>query len=272
MRYIITRLDYNTVKAEVDGYYPLKGTFEGFFKDLRSYLNRPAFVKRVSYDNHVICMEKLDPEFGFVYTDEYVLDGLLENDARFVEHLNSFMIEYESRKDQLVFDVMNKIERRNIHMKSLRTATSIYKNYCQSGEVEKIDDLEIRDMVIELFKNGDSRVYTSVSCTMEGDIVLRPQFEFNNPSIKRLKVATGVSGVATGALALSSLAFSNPITAFVGVATGIGCYYSYQKKKELNNEEAKKVLAKLSEIYGEMYSDEEKIVEEHKLLKNKTGN
>lgn len=268
MKYIITRIDYDHVKAEVQGYYPLKGTFEGFFKDLRSYVNRPAFVKSLEYKNHTINMEKLDPEYGFIYTDSYVLDGLLENDARFMEYLEAFLADYESKKESLAANVENVIKGRNFRMEVLRTATRIYINYCEKGEIGTIDNPEIAKNVVQMFKRNDPRVYTNFSYTMEGDIVVRPQFEFKTSNVRRMKVATGVSGVATGVLALTSLALSNPVTALTGVATGIGCYCANKKKNELNDAEAKKVLTELGKIYEEMYPSVDEDKEDvHKLTK-----
>lgn len=268
MRYIITRIDYDHVKAEVDGYYPLKGTFEGFFKDLRSYINRYAFVRNVEYKNHIISMEKLDPKFDFLYTDEYVLDGLLENDARFMEYMESFLVEYREVEETLKNNVENKMAVKSRRAKVLNIAIHLYEKYCADSEIEVIEDKDIAREVVQLFKNCSPLVYTGISCTMEGDTYTFPRYKFKTEEIKRLKVATGVSGVATAGLALSALAFSNPITAIAGVATGVGCYCANKKKKEANEEEAKRTLRELAEIYGKLYPDVNADKgEEHKLLK-----
>lgn len=256
MKYIITRLDYNTVKAQVEGYYPLKGTYENFFKELIEYMNRSGFVKTVTYNNHSIKMEKLDPEFGFLYTDEYVLDGLLENDARFTEYLSFFLSKYEGKKKDLESAVEERIAKRNLHIEVIGKAKKIYRKYCETGEIEQIDDPEIARRVISMFKNQDSRVYTSISYTMEGDITLGNEVNFNETNIKALKVATGVSGIATGALGIATLAISSPVTFAIGIVTGVGCYCANRKQKELTKEKAKEVLNELADIYSNMYPEE----------------
>lgn len=268
MKYIITRIDYNHVKAEVEGYYPLKGSFEGFFKDLRSYMNRYGFVKSVEYKNHTIYMEKLDPEFGFLYTDEYVLDGLLENDARFMEYMNVFLSKYDELKETLKDNVESKIAVRKNRQKVLNIAIHLYEKYCSDSEIEVIEDKASAREVVKLFKNCNPLVYTGVSCTMEGDTYTYPRYKFKTEEIRRLQVATGVSGVATAGLAFSALALSNPVTAIAGLITGVGCYYANQKRKNVNEEEAKRTMEKLASIYGKMYPDvDENKQEEHKLLK-----
>ena len=268
MKYIITRIDYNHIKAEVDGYYPLRGTFEGFFKDLRSYINRYAFVRNVEYKNHTIFMEKLDSEFGFLYTDEYVLDGLLENDARFMEYMESFLAGYKEVEETLKDNVASKMAMKNKRAKALNIAVHLYEKYCADSEIEVIEDKEIARDVVQLFRNENPLVYTGVSCSMEGDTYTYPRYKFATEEIKRLRVAVGVSGVATAGLAISALAFSNPITAIAGVATGVGCYCANKKKKDANNEEAKRTMAELAQIYGKMYPDVDSDKDSgHKLIK-----
>lgn len=66
-------------------------------------------------------------------------------------------------------------------------------------------------------------------------------------------MATGVSGIATAALAVTTLVLPNPLTLFSGMATGIGCYCAHTKKKKLNEEEAKKILLELAQKYEELY-------------------
>lgn len=255
MRYIVTRIDYNHVKAEVEGYYPVQGTFEDFFKELNGYVNRVCFVNDVQYKNHTIYIEKLDSEYGFLYTDEYVLDGLLESDTRFMEYMTSFLDRYEELKDRLRENVGNEMTTRNRKSKALNIARHLYDIYCSESEIEVIEDKSLARDVVNLFKNGNPLIYTETSCTMEGDTFTYPRYKFKTSEIKRLQVATGVSGVATGVLAISSLALSNPLTAVAGVATGIGCYCANKKKKDVNEEEAKKTLVELAEIYGKLYPE-----------------
>lgn len=255
MKYIITRIDYNHVKAEVEGYYPLKGSYDDFFNELKGYLHRPNYVKSVSYNNHTITIEKLEPGFGFLYKDTYVLDGLLESDARFIEGLNSFLNEYEERKDTLNNNALNAREEMAESSRVLNKATHLYIKYCEDSEIEVIEDKELARKVIDLFKAGDSRIYTGLTCTLEGDTYTYPKYKFDTPRIQRLKLATGASGVATGVLAATSLLISNPIPLIAGVATGVGCYCANKKKKEVNDEEAKKTLRELAEIYGKLYPE-----------------
>lgn len=255
MKYIITRIDYDHVKAEVEGYYPLKGTFEGFFKDLRSYINRYGFVRDVKYKKHTIYMEKLDPEFGFLYTDEYVLDGVLENDARFMECMNAFLSEYDTMKEILKDNVECKMDARKKRQQVLNIATHLYEKYCSDSEIEVIEDKAIAREVVKLFKNCNPFVYTGITCTMEGDTYTYPRYKFKTEEIKRLQVATGVSAVATAGLAITTLALSNPVTAIAGVAMGVGCYCANKKRKSVNEEEAKKIMGELAEIYGKLYPD-----------------
>lgn len=257
MKFIITRIDYNSVKAEVEGYYPLKGTYERFFDELNGYIKNPGYVKSLEYKDHTIYIEKYDQTYGYLFTDSYVLDGLLESDARFMEYLNKLLAEYESIKDNLRQAIEEKIENRNFNMEASKEAIQIYKAYCETGELRPISSEKLVRRVIELFSANAYHIYTNISTTMEGDIILKPQVSFNTPKLKKLKIATGVSGVATAALTIATLIFPNPITAFSGLATGIGCYCTNERKKESNNEMARKTLTELAETYKKLYPEVE---------------
>lgn len=268
MEYIVTRKDYNHVRATVEGYYPVEGTFEAFFKELTEYINRPNFVKKVTYSNHKIIIEKLDKLYAFLYTDEYVLDGLLESDARFIELMNTFLSKYEAKKEELSASVDKYIEKRHIKDEALRTAARIYKEYCNTGNTPSIEKEELIPHVINAFEAANGLIYTDVSYTMEGDLITKPSVSHHTKVINRLKVATGVSGVATASLVATSIFLESPILIIAGLATGIGCYCTNSKRKEKNEEEAKHKIAELAKIYRELYPDVAANKDgEHKLTK-----
>lgn len=255
MKYVVTRTDFSHVKAEVEGYYPVKGSFEDFFNELNSYIGRKCFVNDVKYKNHSIFIEKLDPDYGYLYTDEYVLDGLLESDARFMEQLASFLAKFDRLKDRRQGEVAEKMEKRATDMKVVNTASKIYTKYCAEGEIELIDDYDIARRVVKMFENENPLVYTGLTCTMEGDPYTFPRYKFSTPLINRLKVATGVSAAATGALAVSFFTVGSPVSVAAAIATGACCYISNQKRKKENDEEAKRKVHELADIYGKMYPE-----------------
>lgn len=272
MEYIITRIDYNHVKAEVEGYYPLKGTYEGFFKDLRSYINRYAFVKNLTYKNHAIHMEKRDPFYGYFYTDSYVLDGLLENDARFMEYLNAFLAEYETIKEKRRNEIEEEKQQKKFYTIALRTAKQTFKRYCETGELEKISDPKVATQVIKLFKDQNVMVYTDIYESLDGYVSTRAQIDFETPEIRKMNVATGVGVIATTALFVTSLVTMNAAILLTSAATGFASHRVNKKKRELNEEEAKKILAKLAYIYETLYGEEiNQVAEvEPKLVKERT--
>lgn len=87
MEYVVRRKDYDYVQASVEGYFPVYGKFSDFFEELKEYLNRDGYVNNLEFKDHTLFIEKYDSTYGFLYTDSYVLDGLLESDARFMDGL-----------------------------------------------------------------------------------------------------------------------------------------------------------------------------------------
>lgn len=253
MEFVIRRKDYDYVQAKAEGYVPVYGKFSDFFGELEGYIDRYGYVNNLEYRNHTLFIEKYDFFGGFLYTDSYVLDGLLESDARFMEGLNRLLALYESKKDELKSNVKrvrnNKISDDNASSHARR----ILEEYCNTGSFTLPDDTFILDKVYEMYKNNSPEIFSYKTCTMEGDFYNVPTVKLSIPKINTLKALTGVAGVTSACCAAATLSISSPITFAGCLVSGVGAYAAYRKKNRINEEVLREKAREITNILEEKY-------------------
>lgn len=252
MEYVIRRKDYDRVQAKVEGYIPVYGNFNDFFGEIKGYINRTGFVNNLEYKNHTIFIEKYDFFGGFLYTDSYVLDGLLESDSRFMEGLNDLIAYYNSKKDTLKSDVERIRNNQRIYNEASSHARRLLDDYCNGRELTFPENKELLERVYTLYKHEAPEIFYYTTCTIEGDYYEVPTVKLSDSKINILKTLTGVTGASCACLgAISLSAISSPITLIGCVASGVGAYFANKTRKEINEktlkEKAKDITAILEE-------------------------
>lgn len=251
MEYVVRRKDYDYVQASVAGYSPVYGKFSDFFGELKGYLNRHGYVYNLEYRDHTLFIEKYDSMYGFLYTDSYVLDGLLESDARFMEGLNDLLNLYDTRKDELKKSIKNIRDKRRIDDIVCGSARKILEEYCDNGSFTMPSDPMILESVYELYKNNSPEIFRYNTCTMEGDSYSAPTVKLRTPKIKTLNALTGIAGVTSAGLAVATFSSGSFVT-FAGCLAGIATFcVADRKSKKVSSdilmEKAKEITAILEE-------------------------
>lgn len=143
MEFVIRRKDYDRVQAKAEGLVPVYGSFNDFFGEIKGYLNRNCYVNNMEYKNHTLYIEKYDFTGGFLFTDSYVLDGLLESDSRFMEGLSDLLLFYDSKKDILKANIESVRNKRRVENMAGSCARKMLEEYCITGDFTLPSDSEV---------------------------------------------------------------------------------------------------------------------------------
>ena len=254
MQFIITRKNFNTIELGAMGCYSKKLSYDEAFADLFSYISYPAYVNDCYLKDHTLYMEKLDSKYGFLFTDSYLLDGLLESDVRFMEQLNRLIREFQSVKEERQKNISEKINRMRLDEKATSMASRIFINYCETGQVLDIETPELAKKIIELYRTQDRNIYVGTYATLDDEEYEKPYKKFKTPQIRGLNIATGTLALATGALVITFTVTSSSVLLIGGVVTGCGAYLTNAKKTDINLEEAKKVLGEILKVLETRYN------------------